>query len=203
MKAYFESKASVTQPAAIKPMYFRRILLTVAAALGLGFGNICSSADETHAIYPSLQIFKEFCLDAEWSLQAVARLAERHSYALISSEDVPTPDGSPTHKAIWEAKTAIGPVGIISVEGISESHGHTMTCTVTTPSGATDFIQGWLKSSFGDPTTTLNKPPNATEFHWTHSFEDGKVDVILLTRTPNENSALLTVMKHRDSPKRS
>jgi hypothetical protein len=185
----------------LKPLYFRRTSLVVAGAFGLGLGNICSSADETHAIYPPLQIFKEFCLDAEWSLQAVAQLAEQHHYALISSEDVPTPDGSPAHKGIWEAKTAIGPVGIISVEGDSESHGHTMTCTVSAPSDSTDFIQAWFKASFGDPSSTLNKPPNATEIHWTHTFEDGKVDVILLTGMPSPNSALLTVMKHKDSPK--
>jgi hypothetical protein len=173
----------------------------VAVAFGLGFGNTCFPADETHAIYPPLQIFKELCLDAQWSLQAVAQLAEHHHYALISSEDVPTPDGSPAHKGIWEAKTAIGPVGIISVEGDSESHGHTMTCTVSAPSDSTDFIQACLKGSLGHPTSTLSKPPNATEIHWTHTFEDGKVDVILLTRMPSQNSALLTVMKHRDSPK--
>ena len=178
------------------------IICVVAGAFSLGFGNICSSADETHAIYPPLQIFKEFCLDAEWSLQAVAQLAEQHHYALVSSEDVPTPDGSPAHKGIWEAKTAIGPVGIIGVEGDSKSHGHTMTCTVSTPADSTDFIQAWLKGSFGDPTSTLKKPENATEFHWTHTFEDAKVDVILLTRMPSQNSALLTVMKHKD-PKRN
>jgi hypothetical protein len=37
----------------------------VAGVLGLVFDNICFSADETHAIYPPLQIFKEFCLDDE------------------------------------------------------------------------------------------------------------------------------------------
>jgi hypothetical protein len=46
----------------------------------------------------------------------------------------------------------------------------------------------------------LNKPPNATEVHWTHSFDEGKIDVILLTRVPNENNALLTIMKHMDAP---
>jgi hypothetical protein len=39
-----------------------------------------------------------------------------------------------------------------------------------------------------------------TEIHWTHSFEDARIDVILLTRLPSQNSALLTVMKHKDSP---
>jgi hypothetical protein len=177
------------------------IICVVAGAFSLGFGNICSSADETHAIYPPLQIFKEFCLDAEWSLQAVAQLAEQHHYALVSSEDVPTPDGSPAHKGVWEAKTVIGPVGIIGVEGDSQSHGHTVTCSVTAPLDSTDFMQSWLKSSFGDPTSTLKKPENATEVHWMHTFEDGKIDVILLTRLPGQNSAVLSVMKHKDSPK--
>jgi hypothetical protein len=180
-----------------------RTALVVAGAFGLWLGNTCSSADETHAIYPPLQIFKEICLDAEWSLQAIAELADQHHYALISSEDVPTPDGSPAHKGIWEANTVIGPVSITDIEGGRESNGHTMTCTVSTPSNSTNFIQAWLKGSFGNPTSTLNKPPNATEIHWTHTFEDGTVDVILLTRMPSENSALLTVMKHKDSPKGS
>lgn len=127
--------------------------------------------------------------------------AEQHNFALVSSEDVPTPDGSPGHKGIWEAKTVIGPIGIIGVEGTSESHGHTVTCSVTAPLDSTDFVRSWLNSSFGDPTSTLKKPENATEFHWTHSFEDGRIDVIFLTRLPGQNSALLSVMKHEQAPK--
>jgi hypothetical protein len=68
---------------------------------------------------------------------------------LISSEDVPTPDGSPAHKNIREAKTVIGPIGIIVIEGISGSHGHTFTCTctVTTPSDSKAFDDGGLSGS--------------------------------------------------------
>lgn len=178
----------------------RASLMTAAVFLG-SLARICSAADETHAIFPPLQIFKEFCLDAGWSLGAIAHLAEQHNFALVSSDDVPTPDGSSAHKGIWEAKTVIGPIGIISVEGISESNGHTVTCSVTAPLDSTDFMRSWLNSSLGDPTSTLKKSESATEFHWTHAFEDGKVDVILLTQMPGQNSALLTVMKHRDSPK--
>jgi hypothetical protein len=127
--------------------------------------------------------------------------AEQHHFVLISSEDVPTPDGSSAHKGIWEAKTVVGPIGIIGVEGSRESHGHTVTCSVTAPSDSTDFLQKWLKSSFGDPTSTAKSADNATEIHWSHSFGDGKIDVILLTRVPGQNSALLTVMKHREEPK--
>jgi hypothetical protein len=180
---------------------FLRIRLLVAAAFGLAFGSNSFSAEETHAIFPPLQIFKEFCLDAEWTLHAIAQLAEQHHYDLLASEDGSTPDGSRAHKGIWEAKTAVGKVGIIGVEGLSQSHGHTMTCTVTAPLDSTDFIQKWLRGSFGDPTSTLSRPPNATELHWTHKFDDGKIDVILLTRVPDGSSALLSVMKHMDSPK--
>ena len=185
----------------IKPSRGHRASLIIAVAFVVSLARICSAADETHVIYPPLQIFKEFCLDAEWSLEAIAHLAEQHNFALISSEDVPTPDGSPAHKGIWEAKTVIGPIGIIGVEGVSGSHGHTVTCSVTAPLDSTDFMQSWLKSSFGDPTSTLKKPENATEFHWMHTFEDGKIDVILLTRLPGQNSAVLSVMKHKEEPK--
>jgi hypothetical protein len=174
---------------------------TVAVALSASTPPICSAAEETHAIFPPLQIFKELCLDVPWSLQAIADLAKQHDYALISAEDIPMPDSSPIHQVNWEAKTAIGPVGIITAEGYSESHGYTLTCSVSAPTNSTDFIQGWLKGSFGNPTSTLSKPSNAAEIHWTNISEDMKVDVILLTRMPSQNSALLTVMKHKDSPK--
>jgi hypothetical protein len=170
------------------------------AIFGTSF-EICSAAEETHAIYPPLQIFKELCLDVPWSLQAIADLAKQHDYALISAEDIPMPDGSPSHLINWEAKTAIGPVGITTVEGYSETHGYTSTCSVSAPTDSTDFIQSWLNSSFGNPTSTLNKSSNASEIHWTNVSEDMKIDVILLTRMPGHNSALLTVMKHKDSPK--
>ena len=142
-------------------------------------------------------------MDVPWSLQAIADLAKQHDYALISAEDIPMPDSSPIHQVNWEAKTAIGPVGIITAEGYSESHGYTLTCSVSAPTNSTDFIQGWLKGSFGNPTSTLSKPSNAAEIHWTNISEDMKIDVILLTRMPSQNSALLTVMKHKDSPKSS
>jgi hypothetical protein len=173
----------------------------LAGALIFWLPGICSSADETHAIYPPLQIFKELCLDAGWSLEAVAQLAERHHYALISSVDVPTPDGDGAHRNIWQAEASVGPIGIIGIEGTSESHGHTVTCSVTAPSDSANFVQAWLEGSFGDPTSTTNTQQNGTEIHWTHTYEDGKVEVTLLKQVPGQNSSLMTVMKHKDPPK--
>ncbi len=185
----------------IKPRYGHRTSVMLACAAVLCLPRIGSSADETHANYPPLQIFKELCLDAGWSLEAIAQLAERHHYALVSSVDVPTPDGNGAHRNVWQADASMGPIGIIGIEGSSESHGHTVTCTVTAPSDSADFIQAWLEGTFGESTSTSNTPQSATEIHWTHSFEDGKVDVSLLTKVPGQNSALLTVMKHKDAPK--
>ncbi len=182
----------------IKLSCFHRILLTSAGAYLLGFANVCSAANETHVVFPPLQLFRDFCVDGGWSLDEASQLAEQRHLALISSEDVPIPHRGPAHKKVWQAETAVGRIGIIVIDGTSGSHGHTFTCSVTAPSYSTSFIQSWCKSSFGDPTLTLNKPPNAIEIHWTHPFEDGKVDVILLTRVPSDNSALLTVMKHRE-----
>jgi len=162
---------------------------------------MCSAAEETHAIYPPLQIFKELCLDVPWGLQAIADLAKQHDYALISAEDISLPDGSPAHLVNWEAKTVIGPVAITTVEGYSETHGYTSTCSVSAPTNSTDFIQSWLSGSFGNPTSTLKKSSNAAEIHWTNISEDMKIDVILLTRMSDHDSSLITVMKHKDSPK--
>jgi hypothetical protein len=175
----------------------------VALAIFTTAFPICSAAEETRAIFPPLQIFKELCLDVPWSLQAIADLAKQHGYALISAEDIPMPDGTPSHLVNWEAKTAIGPVGITTIEGYSEAHGYTSTCSVSAPTYSTGFIQTWLNGSFGNPTSTLNKSSEAAEIHWTNISEDMKIDVILLTRMPGHNSALLTVMKHKDLPKSS
>jgi hypothetical protein len=185
----------------IKTSHIRRFLLMMAGAYALSFASVCPAADETHKIFPPLQLFKDFCLDAGWSLSDVSQLAAQRHLALMSSDDVPIPDGSPAHKNIWQAETVVGHIGVVVIEGTSAAHGHTFTCTVTAPPDSAAFIHTWCSSSFGDPTLTLNKPPKAIETHWTHSFEDGKVDVILLTQAPNENYALLTVMKHRDEPK--
>jgi hypothetical protein len=174
---------------------------TMAFAIFWTSFKFCVAAEETRAIYPPLQIFKELCLDVPWSLRAIADLARQHDYALISAEDNPMPDGSPSHLINWEAKTSIGPVGITTVEGYSENHGYTSTCSVSAPTDSTDFIQSWLSSSFGNSTSTLKKSPDALEIHWTNVSEDMKIDVILLTRMPDHNSALITVIKHKDPPK--
>jgi hypothetical protein len=52
----------------IKPSRGHRNSLMIAVPFLVSLARVCSAADETHAIYPPLQIFKEFCLDAEWSL---------------------------------------------------------------------------------------------------------------------------------------
>jgi hypothetical protein len=120
---------------------------------------------------------------------------------MVSSEDVPTPDKSPAHKVVWEAQTVAGPIGIIGVEGISKLHGHTVTCSVTVPLDSTDFVRSWMKGSFGDPTSTSKKSEVATEFHWIHTFEDGKIDVSLLTPLLVQNYAVLSVTKHKEERK--
>jgi hypothetical protein len=180
-----------------KPLARVRIPLLITVAFLGGPACVCSAADETHVIYPPLGIFKEFCFDAEWSLAAIAHLAEQNSFKLVSSEDVPTPDGGQARKSVWEANTSIGPIGIIGVEGSSKFHGHTITCSVTTPSDSAAFVRSWLTSSFGDPTSTLKKQDGAMEYHWMHSLEDAKIDIFLLTSIAGQNSALLSIVKHK------
>lgn len=178
--------------------------LALASVVIAAFANLAPSrsiAEEPHQIFPPLQIFKELCLDTPWSLQAIADLAKQHDYALISAEDVPMPDGSSSHLVNWEAKTAIGPVAITTLEGYSKAQGYTSTCSVSAPTNSTDFIQAWLKGSFGNPTSAQEKSPKATEIHWTNRSEDMRIDLILLTRMADHDSALITVMKHKDAPK--
>jgi hypothetical protein len=181
----------------------RSLLVSFALAFAISatLFPICFATEETRAIFPPLQIFKELCLDVPWSLQAISDLAKQHGYALISAEDIPMPDGSPSHLVNWEAKTAIGPVAITTVEGYSEAHGYTSTCSVSAPTDSANFVQNWLNGSFGNPTSTVNKSSSAAEIHWTNTSADMKIDVILLTRMPDHDAALITVMKHKDSPK--
>jgi hypothetical protein len=184
-----------------KTVHLRVVSLMVGVASALGFASNCSVADETHSSFPPLQLFKELCLDAGWALNDVSKLAAERHFALMTSEDILAPDGSPAKESVWQAETAVGPIGLVVVDGTSGSRGHTFTCTVTAPPDSTALIESWCDSSFGDPTRTLSKPPNATETHWAHTFDDGNIDVSLLTRVPNGTSALLTVMKHRDVSK--
>jgi len=140
-------------------------------------------------VSPPLEIFKDFCEEAGWSLDDVSQLAAQRHFGLISSEDVPTSDGNPAHKNKWQAETAIGVVGIIVVAGDNKAHGYTQTCSVTAPTGSASMIQSWLSSSFGAPTATRSKPQNATEVHWAQTFKDGKIEVTLVTKTPDQKSA--------------
>jgi hypothetical protein len=127
--------------------YFHKTLLLMVAAFVAGLTGVCSAADDKHVIYSPLQLFKDFCTDAGWSLVDVSRLAQQQNLALISSEDVPVLDDSPAHKRIWEAKTVVGPVGVIVIDGKSKSHGHTVTCSVRAPPESANFIRSWCVSS--------------------------------------------------------
>jgi hypothetical protein len=175
-----------------------RVAIAVIGACLSGLARPGEVAEEAHQIFPPLQLFKDLCVDAGWSLAHVTELADQRHLALISSESVPTPHESPALKNIWEARTVVGPIGIVVIEGGNSSGAHTFTCSVTAPSDSANFIQLWLQSSLGDPAFKLNKPENAAEIHWTNAFDGGKAEVILLTRVPGENSALLSVMKHQN-----
>jgi hypothetical protein len=80
---------------------------------------------------------------------------------------------------------------------------YTESCSVTAPSDAAEFMQSWLKGSFGDPTFTLKKSEDATEIHWADASEGMKAEVILLTRMPDKKFALLSVIKHMKASMRS
>jgi hypothetical protein len=51
-----------------KTSHIRRFSIMMAGVCALNFASVCSAADETHVIFPPLQLFKDFCLDAGWSL---------------------------------------------------------------------------------------------------------------------------------------
>jgi hypothetical protein len=115
--------------------------------------------------------------------------------AVADSATVPTPDGSPAHKIIWQAGTAAGPIGVIVVAGENKSHDYTEACTVTAPADSADFMQSWLRSSLGQPTSTLKKPDGASEIHWQQTSQEMRFDVSLLTQMPDKKSAAVSVMK--------
>jgi hypothetical protein len=70
-----------------------------------------------------------------------------------------------------------------------------LTCTVTAPADSADFMQSWIRQSFGDPTSTFNKAQNATEIHWAKTFDGGKIEVTLNTRAPDENHVSISITK--------
>jgi hypothetical protein len=178
-----------------KPSYGQWTALIVAAAFVPVFARICFAADAKPIVFPPLQIFKDLCADASWALDDVSRLAEQRHFALLSSEDLPMPDGNLAHKNMWQAETAVGPTVIIVIAGENKAHVYRLTCSVTAPSEFTDFIQSWVKQSFGNPTLTLNKPQNATEIHWAQTFDEGKIEVTLNTRAPDDKHAMLSITK--------
>jgi hypothetical protein len=85
--------------------------------LAANVAPICSASEPKPIAFPPLQIFKDLCAAAGWSLDDVAQLAEQRHFALISSEDVPTPDGNQAHKIMWQAETEAGSTVIT---GLSE-----------------------------------------------------------------------------------
>ncbi len=180
----------------------RQMLLALAFGLSGCFVTFSFAADQAPVVFPPLQFFTEVCVGAGYSLDELSQLAKQHHIELVSSESLPTPDGSKAQKTIWQAQTAVGPIGLVAVAGASPTHGLTFTCSVTAPSDSASFIQAWGVRSFGDPQTTLSKPEGATEIHWTHTIEDEKEEVILLTRIPAQTSALLTLMRHIEARKK-
>jgi len=174
---------------------YHRTALAVAAAFAVSLARVCLAADASPMVFPPLQIFKEFCADASWSLDDLSKAAEQRHFALVSSKDVPMPDGNSAHMIMWQAETAVGPTVVTVVAGENKAREYRLTCTVTAPAESADFMQSWLRQSFGNPTLTLNKPQNATEIHWTQAFDGGKIEVTLYTRAPDEKHATLSITK--------
>jgi hypothetical protein len=186
----------------IKLSLRRQMLLALAFGFSGCFATFSFAAEQAPVVFPPLQFFTEVCVGAGYSLDELSQLAKQHHIELVSSESLPMPDGSKAQKTIWQAQTAVGPIGLIAVAGASATHGQTFTCSVTAPSDSASFVQAWCVRSFGDAQTTLSKPEGATEIHWTHKIDDEKEEVILLTRMPGQTSALLTLMRHVEARKK-
>lgn len=172
-----------------------RAALIIAVALIPSLARVGWAADANPMVFPPLQIFKEFCTNGSWSLDDLSQLAEQKHFALVTSEDVPLPDGIKAHMLMWQAETAVGPTVLTIVAAQNKANLYRLTCTVTAPAEYADFMQSWLRQSFGEPTLTSKNPQNATEIHWAQTFDDGKVEVALKTRVPDEKHATLAISK--------
>lgn len=173
-----------------------RTSFIIAAILVPNLARISLAADAKPIVFPPLQIFKDFCTDGSWSLSDLMQLAQQRHFALVTSEDLPLPDGIKAHMINWRADTEVGPIVLNIIAGENKSHDYRLTCTVTTPANYADFMQSWVKQSLGSPTSTLNKPNNATEIHWAQKFDGGTVEVTLNTLLPNdEKHASLSLTK--------
>jgi len=172
-----------------------RTALIAAVAFLACFTCVCYAADAKPAVFPPLQIYKDFCAEGSWSLDDLSKLAEQRHFKVVTSEDVPMPDGIPAHMIMWQAETAVGPTVITVIAAENKAHDYRLTCTVTAPVDSADFMQSWIRQSFGDPTSMFNKPQNATEMHWAKTFDGGKIEVTLNTRAPDENHVSISITK--------
>jgi hypothetical protein len=178
-----------------------RAALIIAVGLIPSLGRVSLAADANPVVFPPLQIFKEFCTNGSWSLDDLMQLAEQQHFALVTSEDVPLPDGVKAHMIMWQAETAVDPTVLTIIAAQNKANEYRLTCTVTAPGDTADLLQSWLRQSFGDPTHTSKNPKNGTEIHWAQTFDGGKIDVALNTRVPDEKHATLSVMKQIDMTK--
>jgi hypothetical protein len=173
----------------------QRAVLTIAMALAFSCTRVSLAADTKPIVFPPLQIFKEFCTDGSWSLVELAQLAQQRHFALVTSEDVPVPEGYSAHLLIWRTESEVGPVVITVVAGENKVHEYALTCSVTAPAEYTDFIESWLRQSLGNPTQTLTKQPSSTELHWENKIDEGKIDVVLRGGVPDEKHSTLAIRK--------
>jgi hypothetical protein len=172
-----------------------RAALIIAVTFVPSLARIRLAADANPAVFPPLQIFKEFCTDGSWSLDDPLQLAEQHHFALVTPEDVPMPDGIKAHMIMLQAETAVGPTVLAIIAGENKANLYRLTCKVSAPADSADFMRSWLRQSLGDPTSTLKKPQNATEIHSAQTFDGGTVEVALNARVPDEKHATLSIMK--------
>ena len=168
-------------------------IFEIASAMCVARIGIAS--DSTPRVFPPLQIFKEICVDAGWSLNDVVQLAEQRHFARVSQEDVPLPDGNSAHKLLWQAETEVGPVVLVVIAGENKAHIYRLTCSVTAPSQYSALMQAWVSNSAGKPTATLAKPNNAIETHWANTFDEGKIEFILNTQAPDDKHVMLSITK--------
>jgi hypothetical protein len=166
-----------------------------AMAFAMSVARIGLASDPTPRVFPPLQIFKEICVDAGWSLNDVVQLAEQRRFARVSQEDVPLPDGNSAHKILWQAETEVGPVVIVVIAGENKAHIYRLTCSVTAPSQYSGLMQAWVSNSAGKPTATLTKPNNATAIHWANTFDEGKIEFTLNTEAPDDKHVMLSIAK--------
>lgn len=143
----------------------------------------------------AMQAFRDYCLGANPSLEAVSIAASQHKLKLAMERKLPG-DGGAIIQRTWIVEDQTGNYSLTVAQGEGSKESQRVLCGVTLPQGVEKAVELELSEPehFGNPDEHRTNPDGSTPIRWVKSFDWGTAEIGLLDQIPSlQGTSMLNI----------